>query len=587
LTTHSERSDLIGLIGARIDENPGNEFQPVTAISFVSGKEPPMIGLRRAFETMRQAMRTGSIGVPVAARLTAHLAGDQGLVERLAARLLAAACDWIADAPLRVTTIGESRAGSLSVLAMLTRGGSVLVSASTAGSSPLLEALVFGQHGIVSWEGDAADVWQSENEEPLTEPEQRCWQLVQTAVTAHKPLTAADAPGAWWHEARMLDRQRIPKPPFGVLLVSGHHTHQPNYALALKADRRCRLIAVTDEPDVSPRRRELNERLANDLDVPYHGDVYAAVKRDDVAIVSICAEPERRGRIIVAAANAGKVLYLDKPLAGSVADADAIVRAVQTQRLFTHMFSLVPGDLAARARDVLESNRLGQIIGLHIDLTFAKGHAGSAQLGQPRRESPVPTTFEWPDAKRELTNIGVYGVVFVLSLLRRSVRRVVATTGNYFFAEHQQRDFEDFGQMLLELDGGVTASITCGRTGWQSSPAGGLQRMTLVGTQGAKTLDANRPRVETWSDATPWSPPERNPDDPLAMWFLPPQSPFVPQPKTCWTTPSFNGQSDATYFLDRLEAGEPSDVPAGLAAVATKVLFAAYQSAASGEVVHL
>jgi hypothetical protein len=71
------------------------------------------------------------------------------------------------------------------------------------------------------------------------------------------------------------------------------------------------------------------------------------------------------------------------------------------------------------------------------------------------------------------------------------------------------------------------------------------------------------------------------------MWFLPPQSPFVPQPKTCWTTPSFNGQSDATYFLDRLEAGEPSDVPAGLAAVATKVLFSAYQSAASGEVVHL
>lgn len=546
-----------------------------------------MVRLPSVLETMQQAIRRGAIGRLVAVRLTAHVVTDHGQLERLAARLLAAACEWLGDTPLRVTTIGDSRTAQLSVLALLSRGGSVLVSASTASRAPLLEALVFGQHGIASWEGDAVDVRLSEKEEPLTELEQRCWQLVQTAVAVHKPLAASDAPVQWWHAARTLDRQRIPKPPFGVLLVSGHHTHQPNYAMALAADRRCRLIAVTDESDVSPRRRELNERLAKDLDLPYLDDVYAAVKRDDVAIVSICAEPERRGKIIVAAANAGKVLYLDKPLAGSVADADAIVRAVEQQRLFTHMFSLVPGDLAVRARDVLESQCLGQLTGLHIDLTFAKGHAGGAKLGLPRRETAKPTGFELPDAKRELTNIGVYGVVFVLSLLRRNVRRVVATTGNYFFAEHQLRDFEDFGQMLLELDGGVTASVTCGRTGWQSSLAGGVQRITLVGTQGAKTIDAHRPRVEIWSDAAPWSPPERNPDDPMAMWSLPPDSPFVAKPKTMWTTPTFGGQSDAAYFLDRLEAGEPSDVPAGLAAVATKVLFAAYQSAATGEPVSL
>ena len=39
----------------------------------------------------------------------------------------------------------------------------------------------------------------------------------------------------------------MPNPRYGVLLVTGSHTHQENYAAAFAADRRCRLIAVSDE----------------------------------------------------------------------------------------------------------------------------------------------------------------------------------------------------------------------------------------------------------------------------------------------------------------------------------------------------
>src|SRR3972149_5675998 len=95
----------------------------------------------------------------------------------------------------------------------------------------------------------------------------------------------------------------------GVLLVSGAQTHQENYARAFAEDPRAKLVALTDEPDVPDRRRSLNERLARALDLPVSPALSAALRREDVALVSICAEPERRGRIAVECARAGKHLY--------------------------------------------------------------------------------------------------------------------------------------------------------------------------------------------------------------------------------------------------------------------------------------
>src|SRR4051812_38934110 len=98
-------------------------------------------------------------------------------------------------------------------------------------------------------------------------------------------------------------------PTYGVLLVTGAQTHQEDYAAAFAADRRCKLVAVTDEPDIDRRRRELNERLARELRIPYLPDLGEALKRNDVQIVSVCAPPERRGRIALRCAQAGKHLY--------------------------------------------------------------------------------------------------------------------------------------------------------------------------------------------------------------------------------------------------------------------------------------
>jgi predicted dehydrogenase len=543
-------------------------------------------GLLAASQTVETALKTGQIGQPVAVRLIVHLTADHGRIEYVSARALGMACRWLNAEPDRLTARGGVHVGHISILARLVNGASLLVSSGSSGvGQPLLKILVFGNRGVLSYEADGAEQALTEEAHALSESEQLLLQRVRGVL--EQATGDTKTAGVTKSHAASPPRRKSRQPPHGLLLVAGDHTHQPDYAQALIADQRCRLVGMTDEADVSAHRRRFNEQLARRLGIPVLPDLEEALARADVHIVSICAEPIRRGRIAVRAAQAGKHLYFDKPLAGSLADADAIAAAARTAGTVDHMFSMVHTEPAQRVRELVSSGVLGELIALHFDLCFAKGPAGTANLAQPRQEIPVPERFELADSKRELTNVGVYPLVMLLSLLDRPVNSVFATTGNYFFTEHQTNGMEDFGQMLLELDGGVVATISAGRIGWRSYPIGGLSRVYLIGRKQCAVVDAHRPRVEVWANVSPWMPPARNPDDPMGMWTALPGSPFEPAPRQDWITPPLTQHTDAEYFLDCIEQGRASVVTTEIAAAATEILMAAYQSAATGKTITL
>lgn len=374
-------------------------------------------------------------------------------------------------------------------------------------------------------------------------------------------------------------------PPYGLLLIAGAQTHQENYARAFAADKRCRLIGLTDETDVPPRRRELNRQLAAELGIPLLDDFDAALARKDVQIVCLCPEPERRGRLAVKAARAGKHVYVDKPLTAFVEDARQVVAAVEQAGVRSQMFSLVRTPAAQRAREVLESGRLGELVGLHCELLFAKGVSGTADLSQPRREKPQAERFTFIDSKRELFCVGLYPLVLFQWLTGSRFDAVAGSTSNYFFAEHQRNDVEDFSCLLLGMQNGVEATITVGRSGWSSHPGFGVHQIHLVGTEDAVTIDAFRPRLEIYSDAPPWrQPAEPHPEDPMGFWSSTQRAGGV-EPKTDWWPVHAAMQSDASYFLDCIEEGRESDVPATVGAHAVEVIHAGYESAATGATV--
>jgi predicted dehydrogenase len=373
---------------------------------------------------------------------------------------------------------------------------------------------------------------------------------------------------------------------YGILLVTGGQTHQEEYAAAFAEDDRCKLVGVTDEKDVDRRRRDLNQQLARHHGIPYFSEIDEALANPDVDVSSICTPPERRARVIIRCAEAGKHLYLDKPLAPKLQEADAIVAAVRQAGVHSQMFSFITQPWARQAKAALAQGKIGQFLAIHADLFFAKGKPGSAQLSVPRMEQYPPERHQLLEAKRELDNIGVYPITMIRWLTGKKFRTVFGITANYFFEEHQKQNVEDFGLLSCTLEDGLPVTIAVGRYGWTSHPAGGVNRMILVGSERSLVVDVNRPRLEVFSDETPWTMPAVHPDDPMAFWRSTQQEVKV-QPKGSWIPLGPPAASDASCFLDCLDVGRDSDLPAGEAALATEVLLAGYQSAATGEVVTL
>jgi predicted dehydrogenase len=204
---------------------------------------------------------------------------------------------------------------------------------------------------------------------------------------------------------------------------------------------------------------------------------------------------------------------------------------------------------------------------------FAKGHPGGADYGRIRNESYPPRGFTFQDAKREVWTTAVYSLALIRWLTRLNFQSVFATTANYFFAEHQNRDVEDFGALMLTLEGGVTATLTAARIGWRSHPSSGPNLVRLYGSAGSALIDAHQPRFVLASATDQWTTPARDPQDPMGFWRSTQVRAAIP-PKPNAHGPAF-------------EPGEQAQVSASDGAAATDALLGAYESAATGKLVEL
>jgi predicted dehydrogenase len=111
------------------------------------------------------------------------------------------------------------------------------------------------------------------------------------------------------------------------------------------------------------RNRSALEEAANRLGWEEHATSWEeVVTRTDVDIVDVCTPGDSHLPIVLAAAEAGKVILCEKPLANSVADAqamrDAVVKAGVIHML-CHNYRRAPA--VALAKRWLEAGRIGEI----------------------------------------------------------------------------------------------------------------------------------------------------------------------------------------------------------------------------------
>lgn len=101
-------------------------------------------------------------------------------------------------------------------------------------------------------------------------------------------------------------------------------------------------------------------------------DWRALVARDDVHLVDVCTPGDSHAEIAIAALEAGKHVLCEKPLANTVAEAEAMARAAEAARARGQLamvgfnYRRVPA--IAHARGLIESGRIGAL--RHLRLTY-------------------------------------------------------------------------------------------------------------------------------------------------------------------------------------------------------------------------
>jgi len=291
------------------------------------------------------------------------------------------------------------------------------------------------------------------------------------------------------------------------------------------------------------RLREIAQRYGVDQAYADHHDLLAD---DTVDAVSVTTHVNDHRDIAVDALNAGKFVFLEKPMAGTVEDCDAIIEAAGRfpKRLMVgHICRF--DNRAAQAKEAIDAGRIGRVVSMHSS-----------------RNLPASIGAEVLDKVSPLMGDGVHDTDLMLWFTGQRVERVYARN-------IRVRDFThpDIGWAMLEFENGTLGVIEVVWHLPETTPFTLDARMEIIGTEGAIYIDCGNTGL-TIHDREGAGKPD------TAYW------------------PDLHGtrvgalQSELAYFARCIRRDdEPSVVTAREARRAVAVMCAAERSAAAGEVV--
>lgn len=267
--------------------------------------------------------------------------------------------------------------------------------------------------------------------------------------------------------------------PLRIGMISfAHEGHAASYAACLGQIPGVELVAIADDDEA--RGRKYAERFGATFYAAY-ADLLA---RDDIAAVIVCSENARHREMVVAAAEAGKHVLCEKPLATTRADGEAMIAAchahnVKLQIAFPMRFS--PPVIALR--DAVRGGAIGTPL--------------MVKATNPGRMPPG--WFSDP----ELAGGGATmdHTVHVADLLRWIFdREIVSVYAEIDARLHPGLPTDDIGLLLLDLDGGMTASLDASWSRAKTWPTWGGVTMEVIGDNGVLALDAFSQNIQLFDD---------------------------------------------------------------------------------------
>ncbi|MCS6776161.1 MAG: Gfo/Idh/MocA family oxidoreductase [Chloroherpetonaceae bacterium] len=262
-------------------------------------------------------------------------------------------------------------------------------------------------------------------------------------------------------------------------MMSFAHLHALSYAQVLTQRADTLLVGVADHD------LERAQQMGQKYGAPVFASYEALLASPEVEAVVICSENARHRALTEMAAQAGKHVLCEKPLATSVEDGEAMIAAcqragVQLMTAFPCRFSPV----FQRLKAVIESGDAGQVLAIR---------------GTNRGRNPGG----WFTRKEEsgggaTIDHTVHVTDLMRWLLRDEVREVYAEISNGI---HHQ-DYDDIGFLSLTFQNGVFATLDASWSRPKSFPTWGDVTMEVVTERGTLSMDMFAQNLVLYSDRT-------------------------------------------------------------------------------------
>ncbi len=126
-------------------------------------------------------------------------------------------------------------------------------------------------------------------------------------------------------------------------------------------------------------------------------DFREMLARDDIDAVTVCTPDHWHGLISIAAAQAGKDIYCEKPLVNSVAEGRAVCNAVQFKNRILQTGSHERSNNSVRyAYELVKNGRIGKLEEIHVNLPNSDNHHMTLrQDSGPHPVMPIPKGFHY------------------------------------------------------------------------------------------------------------------------------------------------------------------------------------------------
>ena len=300
---------------------------------------------------------------------------------------------------------------------------------------------------------------------------------------------------------------------------------------------------------VCTRRPERLKEVADRFQVPKtYTDYHEMLADSEIDVVSVVTMWDQHVEPTIAALEAGKHVFLEKPMASSVEDCDRIVEAAAHATgkfMVGHICRFNPRYAAAKAE--IEAGNIGEILSIYS-----------------RRNLPTWVTAGVLDKIGPIIGDGVHDTDLMLWFTGAKVKTAYALT-------HRLRDFEnpDIGCTMYRFDSGAIGVCEVVWCLPEKSPFQIDERMEIIGTKGSIQIHDTTPN------------------------FMVVDSESTRMPDTTYWPDIHNQRAGALrdewgYFLKCVtEDRHPDVVPSADSREAVAACLAAEKSAATGEVVTL